>query len=1654
MKAEIARTIDLSHTAPLLPSPMVSRPHLVQTVTQIFNSSTDLVCVEGASGYGKTVLLREFANLIDEPCFSVFLTAYSRISYDPVLARVDFANQVNWFLTNKRLADDLEPTDGYLRTLWMKCAQRLLRTRNAGYIIVDGIHHVPPEEEPIKRAIMSLLPFGVKPFRFLFSGDIDKDVNPYCLQLRKKSFQISTFGAHETDEFLKDLVDEKKLRNEYHTAHGGVPSFLASIRRQVDAAPDTGIEHSPTFSTDIEALFDAEWTLRGEISDTAKKALAVMLSYGYTVDTQTLSTHCSADEVVIEAELRRLPFVAYSEKAGGWTFASETYRSFAEKKLAKLVEKTTEAIVARLLDDPDADKSLIHLPGYLEKIGKAEKLLDWFNEDRLATILRKERTAARIEPTLNKAIAISHESKNDLVLTIYALLRSTIRQVSNTTGIDYEIRARAALGDYDGALAVANDVPLLTQRLRLLAVMAHTLSKTPGYPVRRLVDEITDLAKQIDLKQLPNDEAIDIAIDLYPVEPQLASRVLKEVLQGNIEDASFELTVARISLAAIFSKPINTQAEANESGHPIPTDLMVNKKLQQFLSVSRAFFHTKSVQDLLDSTISIDDPSERLFVLRKWISQHPFKKDALDVVESAIDDAIRMSEFAPNATFYREIATPLPFAKDTERRRRLVAVIDGQKAVIKAKGPIVDYVRLELQLAHCNFIEANFNRAASRLEELYFDHLEPIRELETRITCLAWFVSELEHFDPAQDLNSHSPIREVVDDDLETTLKLIIESGADHFTILSSALGALALYLPEAAVAIAGRLNTIDRRNQAFFHVAVSMCRADTIVPSALVLLPLLDEMQLSEERDSAIKEITHRFADDLVANKRSMEDLQSLLEKAIHLCTSPGVRAECLGIMASAIARSSKDTPLYETISQQLLIEFDSIGTPGNKCRIACQLIAELTSSSPELAKKLFEYLADPNRGVPMSENVEHGLFLILDLLTKATFALAQSKLLREEDVHRVSDLIANARDPLMKITLFAMLAFFLRKTGDNNLFSIVLNQRLWPTLSKLEVRDQALQYRAWTVAYPVVWLEDRDRARSAVASFSANVRNDCTSALINSILRGQPQGEPFDDDSPNIGNMGNRLTYLDIRNLLRLCEETDDDTLIFKVFEWIADVVETELTETQLTKDQKAEISRFMIELADKKLPIAQRIQHSGYQILCKSQALRVFGSSTENWSSLIASGEKLKNEADRLFVLACIASSLPNKNKKKRDQLFTQIETEIGELRIQEDQFNRYCVLSSLVSKKDKPTASRIVEKAFAMLLGDFNHRTAIKENRLVDLAYKVDPELPMKLAVIYDDDPARDKYKERAQKQMAAHQLRKDLGDHRSQVELNNMRDDAQLANAAWQALAALNSGRMVATNMARLRDMLMCASNYPLKTSYPMYSWVLTNAMIKYANTNEASKYVRDMFEGVLRGAKFFFNLADPESQVTINPIWQNLGDTQAQTIVQCGERDKALQFLQQWIEKNGEEYITIIDPYFGVSDLHLLLQIVQLDPTLKVHVITGKAKQRNVKGNLSSAYSEAWRQLCDHSPPETEVLVVGSVQNGTAPFHDRWILTRSAGIQLGTSINSLGNRDSVITILGGEEVTKISNMIEKYQSRQMREKNGDRLSYEFFELVV
>ena len=163
--------------------------------------------------------------------------------------------------------------------------------------------------------------------------------------------------------------------------------------------------------------------------------------------------------------------------------------------------------------------------------------------------------------------------------------------------------------------------------------------------------------------------------------------------------------------------------------------------------------------------------------------------------------------------------------------------------------------------------------------------------------------------------------------------------------------------------------------------------------------------------------------------------------------------------------------------------------------------------------------------------------------------------------------------------------------------------------------------------------------------------------------------------------------FSYSDVQNLLQLCEETDDDNLILIVFERIADSLSGQKGKANISREQRAEISRRMLELASQKLPIRHRIKHLGYQVLCKAQALRIHEPTSPTWAEVIADGRSITNAADRAYVLAQLAGCLRTNRRGRRDQLYSEAEELASGLKSTEDRISRYSSIAEVASTKDK-------------------------------------------------------------------------------------------------------------------------------------------------------------------------------------------------------------------------------------------------------------------------------------------------------------------------------------------------------------------------------
>jgi hypothetical protein len=78
----------------------------------------------------------------------------------------------------------------------------------------------------------------------------------------------------------------------------------------------------------------------------------------------------------------------------------------------------------------------------------------------------------------------------------------------------------------------------------------------------------------------------------------------------------------------------------------------------------------------------------------------------------------------------------------------------------------------------------------------------------------------------------------------------------------------------------------------------------------------------------------------------------------------------------------------------------------------------------------------------------------------------------------------------------------------------------------------------------------------------------------------------------------------------------------------------------------------------------------------------------------------------------------------------------------------------------------------------------------------------------------------------------------------------------------------------------------------------------------------------------------------------------------------------------------------------------------------------------------------------------TTLVICALGARGDSPVHDRWWLTDSGGVRLGTSFGSLGGRrDSELSRLTNEAAQDLSQQFDDYASTRKKIQNAERLSY-------
>jgi hypothetical protein len=341
-------------------------------------------------------------------------------------------------------------------------------------------------------------------------------------------------------------------------------------------------------------------------------------------------------------------------------------------------------------------------------------------------------------------------------------------------------------------------------------------------------------------------------------------------------------------------------------------------------------------------------------------------------------------------------------------------------------------------------------------------------------------------------------------------------------------------------------------------------------------------------------------------------------------------------------------------------------------------------------------------------------------------------------------------------------------------------------------------------------------------------------------------------------------------------------------------------------------------------------------------------------------------------------------------------------------------------------------------------------------MLDFVHRVDPDLAAELASLADTDPARVRTRIAMRQQLDVLNGAKALGSQSRKRDESPVRK-RQYPQVAWRLLGQLHAGRVAHRKLEEMREFVTVASSLAFTEAYPVLAFVIRNAVTRFSNTDQASSVLRPMFEATLLASHIAARLADQNNRLALGAFPPEMIEcgTPTADLVKAGQRSSAVRRIERWIEEKVGAYLTICDPYFGPEDLEILTLILNIKPLTRVRILTSlkHQQQEKVPEPYAHSYVQHWRTaISAQGPPDTEVTIAGT-KSGGSPIHDRWWLIDGAGLRMGTSFRSIGvEKDAELSDIPSDTAATFEAQVKGYLNREIRELNGERLSYQSFTL--
>ncbi len=511
---------------PAAPSPEILRTVWLDILDDNLNADVRLLIVDGAEGIGKTTLLSQFGRRHRHRTLSLFIRPSARPTVDIAYLSMEIARQAYMALKGEQLDHDVVP-EGLLRTTLAALQRRARQERLPWFFIIDGLHELAEAEFFVRDVVLGeFAPFSYDWFRFVITGPTDGILPLIPAPPPHKSLILGRIDSSEIQEMLSDIPLEQAQLEVIEEVCRGNPSRVAQVRRilRSSANPSAVLSSLQDAAPD---LFAYEWKAVNAASPALRLPLAVLAHDRRSYSIATLAVICQTEPGILVDLLKPISFVSVDGSTGAVSFVSQPHRRFAAEQLRSYEPIVNTRIIDHLLEPEQRQEAVLVLPAYYEQTSRDQELLAFMKGSHIVDVIERTKSLSAVRQRVQLGIRTARKLEQYSELVRFSMHNAVIQDITGVGIWGAEVAALAAIGDYAGAVAVAQNALLNEDALHLLAIVARTQREQGKCIDLTLLDQIRTLYGQIDPKNL-GSRTVDIAADLVASVPELAIALVEE----------------------------------------------------------------------------------------------------------------------------------------------------------------------------------------------------------------------------------------------------------------------------------------------------------------------------------------------------------------------------------------------------------------------------------------------------------------------------------------------------------------------------------------------------------------------------------------------------------------------------------------------------------------------------------------------------------------------------------------------------------------------------------------------------------------------------------------------------------------------------------------------------------------------------------------------------------------------------------------------------------------------------------------------------------------------------------------------------------------------------------------------------------------------